>query len=50
MGILKLTPGVPTAVPRGKYTLPAYCEDGKYDPAVMMVSDQPSPPAAVTVN
>jgi len=34
----------------GKYTLPAYCEDGKYDPAVMMVSDQPDPPAAVTVN
>jgi len=34
----------------GKYTLPAYCEDGIYNPAMTTVSNQPIPPAKVSVN
>jgi len=33
-----------------KYRLPSYCKEGKYMPAMTTVSNQPSPPAVVSVN
>ncbi len=34
----------------GRWTLPSYCEEGQYVPPRMTVTNQPNPPAAVTVN
>ena len=34
----------------GRVSLPSYCEEGQYVPPRMTVTNQPNPPAAVTVN